>query len=219
MAGGNGAAEAGQAQEKARRARAGRPPLTERRKEAARLEIARAAVELFTERGVEGVSAAQIAAAAGISSRTLWRYFPSKEECVAPLLALGVRRLTRQLREQNADASLLEAVRREHWLTDEGPDTTRLVLDLMRLTRTEPVLQAVWLRQTFEAHPAVATVFAERAGRAKPGLEDDVQAAMLLSALHVAVRDFAWREPGEEGGTLAAALEHATAVAARGLPL
>ena len=41
-----------------------------------------AAVALFVEHGVEGTSVPQIAEAAGISLRTLWRYFPSKEDVV-----------------------------------------------------------------------------------------------------------------------------------------
>ncbi|MFJ4840678.1 TetR/AcrR family transcriptional regulator [Streptomyces sp. NPDC088746] len=220
MAGVDDAAGAEQDAGRARRTRAGRPPLTERRKENARLDIARAAVELFAERGVEGVSAADIAESVGISTRTLWRYFPSKEECVAPLLALGVRRLVQQLGDWPTDKSLLEALQREDWIAAEGPDTARLVLDLMRLTRTEPSLQTVWMRQTFAAQPAVAEVLAERAGRERPAMEDNVQAGMLLAAIHVAVRDFAWRRPGEDdGGTLADALRSALAVAVRGLPL
>lgn len=219
MAGVSDAAGAEQETGRARRARVGRPPLTERRKENARLDIARAAVELYAERGVEGVSAADIAESVSISTRTLWRYFPSKEECVAPLLALGVQRLVQQLGEWPTDKPLLEALQREDWLAAEGPDTARLVLDLMRLTRTEPALQTVWMRQTFAAQPAVAEVLAERAGRDRPAMEDNVQAGMLLAAMHVAVRDFAWRRPGEGGGTLADALRSALAVAVRGLPL
>lgn len=219
MAGVNDAAGAEQEPARARRSRVGRPPLTERRKENARLDIARAAVDLFAERGVEGVSASDIAESVSISTRTLWRYFPSKEECVAPLLALGLQRLVQQLREWPRDKPLLEALASGDWIAAEGPDTARLVLDLMRLTRTEPSLQTVWMRQTFAAHPAVAEVLAERAGRDRPVMEDNVQAGMLLAAMHVAVRDFAWRRPGKDDGTLVDALRSALAVAVRGLPL
>lgn len=221
MAGVDDAAGAEQDAARARRTRAGRPPLAERRKENARLDIARAAVELFAERGVEGVSAADIAESVSISTRTLWRYFPSKEECVAPLLALGVR-LSSSSWEIGRQTS--RCWRRCNGRTGSRPRARTQrgsVLDLMRLIRTEPSLQTVWMRQTFAAQPAVAEVFAERAGRVRPGMEDNVQAGMLLAAIHVAVRDFAWRRPGEEddGGTLAEALRGAPAVAVRGLPL
>ncbi|WP_328314515.1 TetR/AcrR family transcriptional regulator [Streptomyces sp. NBC_00442] len=40
------------------------------------------AVALFLERGFDGVSVAEVAAAAGISKPTLFRYFPAKEDLV-----------------------------------------------------------------------------------------------------------------------------------------
>jgi AcrR family transcriptional regulator len=77
--------------------RTGRPPLTERRKTETRLEVARAAVRLFLAKGVAGTSAEEIAEAAGISSRTLWRYFPTKESCVTPLLTGVIELIARFL--------------------------------------------------------------------------------------------------------------------------
>ena len=45
----------------------------------ARLDVSRHACALFWERGVSGTSGDDIAAAAGLSTRTIWRYFRSKE--------------------------------------------------------------------------------------------------------------------------------------------
>ncbi|MER5437763.1 hypothetical protein [Streptomyces sp. NPDC002790] len=75
----------------------------------------------------------------------------------------------------------------------------RIVLHLMRLTRTEPGLQSVWKRQSFDALPLVANALAARAGKTEADMETRVQAGMLLSALHLALRWYAWREPGESG--------------------
>ena len=44
--------------------------------------LSRVAVELFAERGYDEVSAAEIAEAAGISRRSLFRYFPTKADLV-----------------------------------------------------------------------------------------------------------------------------------------
>lgn len=63
--------------------------LTERRKAATQLDIARAAAELFTERGPDGTTAEDIALRAGVALRTFYRYFRSKQDAVAPLLAGG----------------------------------------------------------------------------------------------------------------------------------
>jgi AcrR family transcriptional regulator len=45
-------------------------------------QLSRVAVELFAERGYDSVSAAEIAEAAGISRRSLFRYFPTKADLV-----------------------------------------------------------------------------------------------------------------------------------------
>lgn len=44
--------------------------------------LSRVAIELFAQRGYDAVSAAEIAEAAGISRRSLFRYFPTKADLV-----------------------------------------------------------------------------------------------------------------------------------------
>src|SRR3954447_3242314 len=44
--------------------------------------LSRTAVELFVARGYDDVSAAEVADAAGVSRRSLFRYFPSKADLV-----------------------------------------------------------------------------------------------------------------------------------------
>lgn len=58
------------------------PSLAERRRRTTRDEIAHAAIDLFTERGFDNVSMAAVADAAGISRRTLYRYFATKDDLV-----------------------------------------------------------------------------------------------------------------------------------------
>lgn len=62
------------AQESGESPRLGRAPATSQR------EISRAAIELFLERGFEETFVDDIAHAAGISRRTFFRYFPSKND-------------------------------------------------------------------------------------------------------------------------------------------
>lgn len=83
----------------AARGRMGRPPLTEERKAAIRLEIARAAVDLFIAQGVAATTGEQIGQAVGVSARTVWRYFPTKESCVRPLFSTGVDTIATALRQ------------------------------------------------------------------------------------------------------------------------
>jgi AcrR family transcriptional regulator len=179
--------------------RGGRPPLTETRKDEIRLEIAMAAVRLFTEHGLDGTSVAQIAEAAGISTRTLWRYFPSKEACAEPLLSFGLNRFTELVRGWPADRPLAEVADDTGWFSDTSTTRVLLVLDLLRLTCTEPTLDAVWIRCYSEAVPPLAAVLGERFGYPPGALETRVKASMMLSSVHQALRHYISRAPGEHG--------------------
>ena len=205
----------------AARGRTGRPPLTEERKAAIRLEIARAAVDLFIAQGVAATTGEQIGRAVGVSARTVWRYFPTKESCVRPLFSTGIDTIATALRQWRPGRPLEEAF--DHlWATAEvlpGPD----VGALLRLTRTEPGLRAVWLQTHDEAEPAFARALAERAGLPADDVRPAIRAAMLNAALRAAVEHHAYRttEPGADPATaradLAATLRTALAVTAAGL--
>ncbi|MEU8382883.1 TetR family transcriptional regulator [Streptosporangium sp. NPDC048865] len=56
--------------------------LRERKKRQAHEAISAAAITLFLERGFDEVSVAEVAASAGVSKPTLFKYFPTKEDLV-----------------------------------------------------------------------------------------------------------------------------------------
>lgn len=62
--------------------RATRSPLQQTKNEAASASIAACALLLFDQRGFNNVTVDEIAAAAGISRRSFFRYFPTKEDAV-----------------------------------------------------------------------------------------------------------------------------------------
>ena len=78
----------------------------------ARERLVRAALELFLERGFDAVTAAEIAARAGVTERTYFRHFPDKRE----VLFDGERALTEWVTEAlasvPADVPLWPAIRR-----------------------------------------------------------------------------------------------------------
>ncbi|NEA03194.1 TetR family transcriptional regulator, partial [Streptomyces sp. SID10116] len=89
------------------------PPvsLTERRKNETRLDIARTAAALFVADGLRATRAEDIARAAGVAPRTFYRYFPTKEESVAPLFAAGAQQWAEAVRAAPAELSVPDALR------------------------------------------------------------------------------------------------------------
>src|SRR5207247_3413148 len=57
-------------------------PVRERTRRAVRSELAQLAADLFVEKGYDETTIDDLAAAAGMSKRTFFRYFASKEELV-----------------------------------------------------------------------------------------------------------------------------------------
>src|SRR3954469_25609239 len=58
--------------------------LRERKKQQTRDQIARVAMTLFLERGFDTVTVAEVADAADVSEKTVFNYFPAKEDLVFP---------------------------------------------------------------------------------------------------------------------------------------
>ncbi|GAC69244.1 TetR family transcriptional regulator [Gordonia soli] len=56
--------------------------LRARRRDATRMDIHEAAVDLFERNGFDATTVDEVAAAAGVSPRTFFRHFGTKEECV-----------------------------------------------------------------------------------------------------------------------------------------
>ncbi|MHB9847981.1 TetR/AcrR family transcriptional regulator [Streptomyces krungchingensis] len=200
--------------------RAAGPSLGERRRESLRLEIAREAVRLFAAQGVSATTGEQIAQEVGVSARTLWRHFPTKESCVRPLLTAGLDIATAQLGHWPPGMTLVDfltAAFRGGGLPAADP----AVLGLVRMTHTEPALRAVWLQAHDDALPVLQTLLARRSGGDPDDLRVKVHAATLNGALRAAAEDFARccaDDPDVPGDELAARLLAAVGAASEGLP-
>lgn len=91
------------------------PGLRERKKQRTRSAISDAAIGLFLECGYHEVSVAQIAEAAEVSKRTLFAYFPTKEDLVVHRMADHEEEAARVVRARPADTAPLTALR-HHFL-------------------------------------------------------------------------------------------------------
>src|SRR5881296_2689372 len=87
------------------------PGLRERKKQRTRETIARAAHELFVERGYHETTLPDIAEAADVATRTIFAYFPSKEDILFSDLEEMKDALARAIAERSAGQDTLETVR------------------------------------------------------------------------------------------------------------
>lgn len=174
--------------------------MSERRRALVREQIARAAVTLFTERGVNATTGDDIAEAVGMSTRTLWRYFPTKESCVRPLLTSGLDRMVEHLRSWPRGTSLVEHVEGSGALAADRIEAP--VGDLIRMTRREPDIMAVWLQVHHSAEQVFAEILAERDGVAPDALPARIRAATLNAALRVAAEQWADQQASADAPTL-----------------
>ncbi|TCO48897.1 TetR/AcrR family transcriptional regulator [Actinocrispum wychmicini] len=84
--------------------------LREIKMERTRQLIADKAFELFTEQGFDNTTIEQIAAAAEVGPRTLYRYFPTKEALIVTFVEAYLFTALDQLRAQPDDTPLPEAL-------------------------------------------------------------------------------------------------------------
>src|SRR3989440_10670334 len=86
--------------------------LRERKKQRTREAIARAARELFAERGYHATTLPEIAEAADVSTRTIFAYFPSKEDILFSDFSVMKEALGQALAERPEGEDALETVRK-----------------------------------------------------------------------------------------------------------
>lgn len=155
-------------------------------REEARLAVSRNAARLFLERGVAGTSGDDIAAASGLSKRTVWRYFRSKESCVEPLLSQSVRQFIALLRKWPLDRSIEEYF--SDYVVDPqepGIDDYLLAARIIALLPEEPPLRSAWLMACDSAAEELIQLIHDRLDRPVEPFEVRLCAAALGAALRI----------------------------------
>jgi mycofactocin system transcriptional regulator len=169
--------------------RSGRPPVSSRE------ETARVALELFASRGFEATTVVGIAAAAGTSRRTVFRYFRSKNDMVWGDFDLVLDRLRSDLAASSPNEGLLEAVARAVVSSNRYPANELPELRLrIRLITSVPALQAHSALRYKEWRDVIAEFAAARLGLTSYDLAPQ---ALSYTALGAAMAAFAcWvRDP------------------------
>lgn len=139
--------------------RPGRPPGTSRR------AVERTALELFADRGFEATTVEDVAEALGVSRRTLFRYFSSKNDMVWGDFDLVLARLRRCLDDTGSEEPLHEALRRAAVESNRYEEDQLPELRIrMRLITRVPALQAHSMIRYAEWRAVVAEWVARRLG-------------------------------------------------------
>jgi AcrR family transcriptional regulator len=158
----------------------------------ARLAVSRHAANLFWERGVSATSGDDIAAAAGLSTRTIWRYFRSKEACVEPVLAKSAHRFIGVLDRWPAEMSLAQhmvtdAV--EHPFSEQDLTDETAAMRIAAMSVTEPALRTAYLMVHDEMERGFIPVIAKRLRLPAENLTVRLCAAATTAALRVVDED------------------------------
>ncbi|WP_262704257.1 MULTISPECIES: TetR/AcrR family transcriptional regulator [Streptomyces] len=164
--------------------------MSEQRRRRVRLEISREAARLFWAQGVDGTSGDQIAEAVGLSTRTIWRHFRSKESCAEPIVAQSVEWELATLRSWPLDRSLEEhfATEAKRLVSEISPSEQAdagLGVKMMKLAETEPALRTAWLMACDQVEHELTGIIAARLGLEPDSLEVRLHAAAAAAALRV----------------------------------
>ena len=173
----------------------------ERKRRAIRGELSEVALRLLTDRDFDSLTIDQIASAAGISRRTFFRYFTSKEDMVFAFLDQWAVRLAADIVARPADEDPVAAVQNSfRQLTAAYDDRA---LELVRLVRETPLLREQEKINREHLRIAVVNALATRLGvNPENDMRPQILATIAFAPLDAAM--FAWfgRRSDEEVGKL-----------------
>jgi AcrR family transcriptional regulator len=153
--------------------------LRERKKQRTRNAIADAALRLFAERGYEETTISDITAAADVSPRTFFSYFPSKEDVVFAEMDERVADVRARLAGRPENETPLATFRRVavELLQATAAEQGEYGAVQVSLIRERPSLQARALKRLIDAEDG----FVEMLREICPGL-DEVSSATIVGA-------------------------------------
>jgi AcrR family transcriptional regulator len=168
--------------------------LREQKKQATREALRAAALRLALEHGPDNVRVDDIAAAAGVSTRTYNNYFASREQAiVAAVTAEREARIAAAVAARPAPARLADAITEA--IVEQYTDPGEHHRDVLLLITTRPTLRAAFVdTATSLEHPLTAAI----AERLSDPHTAQVLAASVAAAVRVALRQ--WVQPTATGG-------------------
>ena len=165
------------------------PGLRHRKKAATRLAISNVATRLFVERGFENVSVDEIARVAAVARKTVFNYFPRKEDLLFDREEEG-RALVRQalaVRGEQSPVGAFQALMRT-LVESQHPlfRITKRPVQFWRTVAESPALTTRARELQVTLADDLAEMLSEAAGRPQPDPDSRLAAAMLMGTLVVA---------------------------------
>lgn len=154
---------------------------------------------LFLERGFDNTTVDQIAEAAGISRRSFFRYFVTKEDVVLGDLAALGERVRTALQGRPAEESAWAALRAAFTTLRDPDQPPATALAVAQIYHEAPSLRARHLEKHLHWQELLAPEVEKRLGITNPSRPDPRARAVVaaaLACLDTAVE--AWHESGGE---------------------
>jgi AcrR family transcriptional regulator len=213
--------------------RAVQPGLRERKKEQTRRLIADTARRLFAERGFDAVRVAEIAQAADVAEKTVFNYFPTKEDLFYSGMEAFEERLLDAVREREPGETVLDAFRRfvlrpdgvfamRGGGEDGGRAATEQLRTITRVVTESPALLARERQVLARYADTLAELIASETGAGPDDLEPRI-AAHALIGVHRSLIEYVRRRvatgasAAQVAGELGEQGERAFALLERGL--
>src|SRR5882724_2522358 len=160
------------------------PGLRERKKQRTRETIARAAHELFAERVYHATTLPDIAEAADVSTRTIFAYFPSKEDILFSDFTVMKKALAQALAERPEGQDALETVR-QFILSLHGAEKSDLDEELRLCVESDETLRNHLRARIAQLEELIAPAIAKDLGAPANDVRPQVVAASLTAAFNV----------------------------------
>ncbi|MFG6444140.1 TetR/AcrR family transcriptional regulator [Microbacterium sp. P07] len=159
------------------------PTLWQRSRQAAYAEITRVAMELFLHQGFEQTTIEQIASTAGISRRSFFRYFGTKEDIVLGDLASQGELVRDALEQVPSTVGPWEALRQALHAVDALDIEPGVTLKIATMMYRTPSLRARSIEKHLHWQSLLVPDIRRRLGLEEDDASDPAPAAVVASAI------------------------------------
>jgi|SRR6476661_3749821 AcrR family transcriptional regulator len=189
--------------------------LRERKKRDTREALARAGLRLFVERGYDATTLADIADAAGVSTRTIFAYFPGKEDILFASFETMREALAQALAERPEGQDALTALR--EFIVSEAHQKTDLDCMLDEVIAADATLTRYKRARIAQLQGVLAAAIGDDLGAGPDDLRASVAAASLTAAFEVLAEQGGAPTAAASNDEIAAAIDPVIAFVRAGL--